>query len=345
MHVFFIHIFHYLCRHKIITTMKYKATYILLTILIITLLITAGSLFYHERNSARQTIAQAIGLSLTESLHTECNQRLLSLGGYIEPDPNPDRKIKTYWIKTAKKDTTYVFEDSIDVLTADFLINQHELAENHPMDINKVNSLLSEKLSILNIKGKTGIIYTRKGKNVYSNKDSVSAAKAAYLTPAQYIDYPPSIRIQAWTDYDESTLWNHMDAKNTGAAICCLFCSILLGWGCRIVRRKEKIAQRLASATPKRIETDENLRICIIEGTAYKMSRQNLQLLTMFIEDDNHYLTREAIKLQFWKYIPEDSANKNINTHINMLRNVLHRHEGYKLITHKGQGYTLVMPN
>ena len=24
MHVFFIHIFHYLCRHKIITTMKYK---------------------------------------------------------------------------------------------------------------------------------------------------------------------------------------------------------------------------------------------------------------------------------------------------------------------------------
>lgn len=325
--------------------MKYKILYTLFATLIIASITAAGIIFHHERKIARQSISQAIELSLTEALYTEYHQRILNLGGYIEPDPNPDRKIKTYWIKTAKKDTIYVFKDSLDIQTADFLIDQHELAENYPMDIHKVNSLLSEKLSILNITGETGIVYTWKGKTAYSNKDSVSAVKAACLTPAQYIDYPPSIQLQAWSDYDESTLWHHMDAKNIGIATYCIFFAILSGWVWKIVRKKEKIDKKLKATTKKRIETDEKLRICIIENTVYKMSRQNLQLLTLFLEADQHYLTREAIKNYFWKNIADtESANKNVNTHINMLRNILHQHKGYDLITHKRQGYTLVMP-
>lgn len=325
--------------------MKYKALYILFAILIIVLITISGILFHHERKSARQSIARAINLSLTEALHEEYHQRLLSLGGTLEPDPNPDRKIKTYRSITEEKDTTYVFEDSIDVHTADFLIDQHDFAPKYPMDINKVNRLLSEKLSILNITGKNGIVYTRNGKTIYSHNDSVSPAKATYLAPAQYIDYPPSIQVQAWSDYNGSTLWHYMNAGRIGFATCCIFCAILIGWGYKLVRKREKIAQKLKAATKKRIETDEKLRICIIENTVYKMSRQNLQLLTLFIEADQHYLTREAIKKYFWESTADtESADKNLNTHINTLRNVLHRHEGYDLITHKGQGYTLVMP-
>ena len=98
------------------------------------------------------------------------------------------------------------------------MINQHDLAVIDPMDINKVNNILSERLSVLHIEGANGIVYTYKGETKYSANDSVSPAKARYCMPAHYIDYPPSIQVQAWTDYGTATLWHYTEAEYIGIA-------------------------------------------------------------------------------------------------------------------------------
>ena len=115
---------------------------------------------------------------------------------------------------------------------------------------------------------------------------------------------------------------------------------ILLGGRYRALRKKEKLQ------TPAlKIKINEKQQTCVIERVVHKTKRQNLQILTMFLEADNHFLTREAIKQRFWQSNADtESADKNLNTHINEIRQILHQHEGYDLITHKGKGYTLVMP-
>lgn len=224
--------------------------------------------------------------------------------------------------------------------TADFLINQHDLAVIDPMDINKVNNILSERLSALHIEGANGIVYTYKGETKYSANDSVSPAKARYCMPAHYIDYPPSIQVQAWTDYGTATLWHYTEAEYIGIATACLLGIILLGWKYRMLQKKEK-----QEASALKIKINEKQQTCVIERVVHKTKRQNLQILTMFLEADNHFLTREAIKQRFWQnYANTKSADKNLNTHINEIRQILRQHEGYDLITHKGYGYTLVMP-
>lgn len=135
--------------------------------------------------------------------------------------------------------------------TADFLINQHDLAVIDPMDINKVNNILSERLSVLHIEGANGIVYTYKGETKYSANDSVSPAKARYCMPAHYIDYPPSIQVQAWTDYGTATLWLYTEAEYIGIATACLLGIILLGGRYRALRKKESKERKAANASLK----------------------------------------------------------------------------------------------
>ena len=95
--------------------MNYKTRYILIAISALILTGIAGSSFHFGKKAARQSIADTVAYALTEALQEELDQRLTSMGGYFAPEPNPDRKVKTYQSITEEKDTTYVFEDSIDL--------------------------------------------------------------------------------------------------------------------------------------------------------------------------------------------------------------------------------------
>lgn len=149
------------------------------------------------------------------------------------------------------------------------------------MDINKVNNILSERLSALHIEGANGIVYTYKGETKYSANDSVSPAKARYCMPAHYIDYPPSIQVQAWTDYGTATLWHYTEAEYIGIATACLLGIILLGWKYRMLQKKEK-----QEASASKIKINEEQQTCVIEGITHRTKRQNLQILNMFLEAD-----------------------------------------------------------
>lgn len=316
--------------------MNYTTRYILIAVSALTLTVIAGSSFLYGKKAAGRAIADTIAYALAEALQEELDLRLASMGGYATPEPKPDRKVKTYRSITEEKDTTYVFEDSIDLKTADFLINQHELAVMHPMDINKASIILSEKLTALHVTGANGIAYTYNGKTTYSANDSVSPAKATYCMPAKYIDYPPSILVQAWTDYGMATLWHYTETGYIWIAAVCLLGIVLLGWKYGALRKQ---------ASALKIKINEGQQTCIIEGVTHRTKRQNLQILTMFLEAENYFLTRETIKQRFWKNNANpESADKNLNTHINEIRQILRQHEKYDLITHKGKGYTLIMP-
>ena len=112
--------------------MIYKKPYAWIASLAAVLLTVAGCILFYEIARVRQSITEEVEGLLDEALHEEYQLRLLSLGIYAEPDPNPDRKIQTYRTRTKEKDTVYVFEEPMNVQTADYLINQHDFADKHP---------------------------------------------------------------------------------------------------------------------------------------------------------------------------------------------------------------------
>ena len=320
---------------------KLKKKYILILALTIICTVAPGGCIYFNLYTANQKIAQKADHALLSALYTDFYQRLLAGGIHTNQTKNvPKKRIKTYRTMTERGDTTYVFEDSIDIDTAKFIIKQHHMAYYKPIHPDKLNDLFQDELAKNDIGGESGIVYIYKGKATYSNNDSISPSKATYCTPLQYIDYPPSIQIQAWADYGILSVWNHLNAFLSLLIALCLIGIAALGRWFYKLHKACKIKAKLNS----RIQCDEIKQTCTIEGTVYSLVPQDLKLLKMFIQAEKQYLSRETIKQAFWKNSSYESANSNLNTHINRLRQILKLHEGYDLITHKGKGYTLVMP-
>lgn len=318
-----------------------KKCKLILALAIICIAATGGCIYINLR-TANQKIAQEADHALLSALYTDFYQRLLAGGIHTNQTKNvPKKRIKTYRTMTEKGDTTYVFENSIDIDTAKFIIKQHHMAYYKPLHPDKVNKLFQDELAKNDIEGESGIVYIHNGKAVYSNNDSISPSKATYCTPLQYIDYPPSIQIQAWVDYGMSSVWKHLDTSLLSLLTAlCLICIAALGRWLYKLHKEYKIKSKLNY----RIRCDEIKQTCTIEGTVHPIVPQDLKLMQMFIYAEKHYLSRETIKQAFWANSSDESADSNLNTHIRRLRQILKRHEGYDLVTHKGKGYTLVIP-
>lgn len=218
---------------------------------------------------------------------------------------------------------------------------QHFRADENPINLDKVNAFFKKKLidvRILTNQEETGIIYCHKGKTLYSGNDSIACQQATYHTPAQYVDYPHSILIQAWTAHGWYAIKNYMPwwvklITDVGITII-----VLIG-----LRHATRLITQIKKKKNHLIRIDWKQNICYIEKEAYKLANLDLRLIDLLYQAKGHSLTREKIMLTLWNTI-NDSTNTNLNTHISNLRKILKLHEGYDLITHKGKGYTLVMP-
>lgn len=328
-------------------TMTRKKKYILITF--IACILTAGiSVFlYQAIHSARNDIATIIDKTLEDALHAEYYQQLMS-DVYIHPKKeNPKRKIIKYRTITAEGDTTYHFKDSIPADSISYLIHQHHRAIYSPMNVNEANAIFAQKLANIQLinpnKEKTGIIYRHKGKTLYSGNDSLSYQQAAYCMPVRFIDYPPSVEIQAWVDYGFAALCQYLPSSAWLITLLYIACMSAMGLWCNELIKKER-REKAAQQVGKGIHLDEKSQICSIDGKPYRLAPLDFRLMKMFLEANEHFLTREDIKTAFWANISEKSAENNVNTHISKLRKMLQDHQAYELVYYDKAGYRLTTP-
>lgn len=327
-------------------TLTRKKKYILITFIACCLTIGISVFLYQAIRSARNDIATVIDKTLEDALYADYYRQLASdVYIHLKKD-NPKRKIIQYREITAELDTIYRFKDSIQVDTADYLINQHHRADSNLINTHEINILFAQKLANIQLvkpnKEKTGIIYRHKGKTLYSGNDSLSYQQAAYCTPVRFIDYPPSVEIQAWVDYGFAALCQYLPSSAWLITLLYIACMSAMGLWCNKLIKKER-REKAAQQVGKGIHLDEKLQICLIDGKPHKLAPLDLKLMRMFLEANEHFLTREDIKAAFWADISEKSAENNVNTHISNLRRMLQDHQTYELVYYDKSGYRLTI--
>lgn len=255
------------------------------------------------------------------------------------------RKIKGTKIKIEGNIENILFKDSIDEQIAYQLIDQYMLAQFVPLVPNDFNSIFKEELKQKCITDKTGIIYRYNGIPQYSDNDSISPS-SALRTHIKMLDIKNTISVQGWVDYSWKTLLKHTDAKNLWITLICYIASLVV---VLFKKKRRRILEKLMSKGRNleycevgKIKLDLKRKFLYIDGVECPITNMDFDLLRMFLEAPDYYLSREDIKEAFW---PKDnSVDDKINSHITLLRNKIKSLEGYSIKTIRGKGYRLSLP-
>lgn len=296
--------------------------------------------FRQGKHNIRSKMTQALQESITIDYH----KRLFQNNIYI---PKPlGRKIKGInKIAVGENSENILFKDSIDEQIAYQLVDQYMFAQFTPIIPNDFNVIFKEKLKDKSITGKTGIIYRHNGIPQYSDNDSVSA-HSALRTHIKMLDIKNTVSVQGWVNYSWNTLLKHTDTKNLwiilAGYIAFLTVGLLKKKKTRIVESPIVKEENLEYREIGKIKLDLKERLLYINGTNCPITSMDFDLLRMFLEAPDHYLSREDIKQAFWP--KEDSADDKINSHITSLRSKIKDLEEYSIQRIKGKGYCLVIP-
>lgn len=284
-------------------------------------------------------IQQHMKYALQETITKDYYKRFFQKSIHI-PEPLR-RKVKGIKAATEKGNENIIFKDSIDELIAMQLVNQYMLEKITPIVPNDFNMIYKEELAKQGLTDKTGIIYRHNGIPQYSDNDSISP-HSALCTHIKMLDIKNTVSVQGWIDYSWKTLLKHTNTKNLWIILVCYIASLT------VILYKKKETKRLKNPTIEKdlgyceagkIKLDLNRKLLYIDGTECSINNMDFDLLRMFLEVPDHYLSRENIKKAFWP--KEDNSDDKINSHISSLRRILKKIEGYELVTIKGKGYSL----
>lgn len=247
--------------------------------------------------------------------------------------PSADRKIKSYSVKTRKGLTTYSFKDSIREKNAKQLLTQYILESSLPLQPNRLKALFNENLHKKGIEGETGVLCIHHQKRQWSEGDSLVPANA-YSTPRQTLDISGQLKVQAWMDYDHTTLFKNLDP------VTYIFLLLIIGilvWMWTPTKKPEEETE--ATDTQEGIYIDMEKQELSIDGTLCTIAKLDLTLLQLLHERKGECLTREEIKQRFW---PTDvNADEKIDTHIKTIRKTLKDFPHHQIVTIRGKGYYL----
>lgn len=263
------------------------------------------------------------------------------------------RKIKGTKIAIGGHIENILFKDSVDEQIASQLVDQYVLAQFTPIIPNDFNAIYKDELKQIGITDKAGIIYRHNGIPQYSDNDSLSP-QSALRTHIKMLDIKNTISVQGWVDYSLRTLLQHTDTKNLWIILVCYIASLAVALF-KMKRTKNIEDGNLNLCEAERIEEDNsNLygagrikldlkkRLLYIDKMECPITKMDFDLLRMFLEAPDYYLSREDIKQAFWP--KEDSVDDKINSHINSLRNKIKNLQGYTIKTIRGKGYCLDIP-
>ncbi len=307
---------------------------------VVAIVFIAACTFFIVLHNSRKRIEADIDHVLTESIRLDYEKRLQHSNYYHSIDarynvrkftaaPVSDQKIKEYTLKTRKGETTYTFKNGIEEQRAKMLMNQYLLEELNPMKSDVLKDIFVKELGKRGIHGAVGIAYFDKNGVCFSEGDAV-VPRSAYQTPRHTLDINGRLRVQAWVDYNLSTLFRHTDNTTLWLVGQCL----LVGGGIAFwIRRKRQ--SRPSSTLVIDMEKQElriNERLCDIR-------KLDLALLNIFVERVGECISREEIKQMFWR--TDDNANEKMDVHIAAIRKILKAAPAYRLITVRGKGFYL----
>lgn len=296
--------------------------------------------FQQGKYNIQLKIAQVIEIAITKDYHNRLSQDNTYTPKSLR------RKIKGIKIKIEGNIENILFKDSIEEQSAHQLVDQYMMAQYTPIIPNDFNAIFKKELEQKGIIDKTGIIYRRNGITQYSDNDSISL-QSALCTHIKMLDIKNTISIQGWVDYSWKTLLKHTDTKNLWMILVC-YVAFLGG----VIFFKKKKTKNIEEPIIKvdnlnfwevgRIKLDLEKKLLYIDKVECKIAKMNFDILRMFLEAPDHYLSREDIKQAFWPNL--DSADDKINAHINTLRSKIKDLQGYSIKTIRGKGYCLVLP-
>ena len=321
--------------------MKNKDRLLILSIFIITCCLGLSLRFTFQQGE--YNVQQQIQQSLLATITKDYQERLLKEG--IVLPKFLGRKIKGTKIMIGDNVENIIFKDSMNEQIACLLVDQYMLAQFTPIIPNDFNAIFKEELKQQGILDKAGIIYRHNSIPLYSDNDSISPSSAC-RTHIKMLDIKSTVSVQGWVDYSWKTLIKHTDTKSLWIIFSCYIASLAL------IFYKKKKTKNIKTPTIEKenlnycevgkIKLDLDKKLMYIDGKKCSINNMDFDLLRMFLETSEHYLSRENIKQTFWP--KQDNSDDKINSHISILRRVLKDLEGYELVTIKGKGYRLDIP-
>lgn len=293
----------------------------------------------------KDAILSAMALTLEETINKDFQQRIHH--DYVYSSTSLQRKIKGIKVRIEGKTMNVVFKDSIDELMGNQQVDQYLIAKFNPVVPNKCNTLFKEGLEQKGITVKTGIIYRQNGIPKYSKNDSISP-RSALRTHIKMLDIKNTTSVQGWAEYNWGIWFKQTGAPKVWIALACY----IIAAGIVLLKtRTKKIENPVTTGSDAdknyrkagKIKLDVERRILYLDGIEFPITRMDFDLLLMFVEKPDHFLTREEIRKAFWP--KDESADDKINTHITLLRNKIKELEGYTIKTIRSQGYRLSIPH
>ena len=127
------------------------------------------------------------------------HRRLTSSGLFFMNENDNEKKIGGVSYKDKNEDIhSFLFKDSTSIENGYRLYLQDELVAYKPIDLNDFDSLFRCNINPHIHLSRTGIIYRNVDKVFYSENDSVSFRRNAFLTDVRIIDIKGEMKIQAW---------------------------------------------------------------------------------------------------------------------------------------------------
>ena len=316
-----------------------------LSILLVIFVITGcfGAFLVINFRKGKYNIRSKMTQAIQESITIDYYKRLFQDNVHT---PKPlKRKLKGIKITIEGNIEPIFFKDSIDEQIAHQLVDQYIFAQFAPIIPNDFNAIFKEELKQKGITGKTGIIYRHNGIPQYSDNDSITP-RSALRTHIKMLDIKNTVSVQGWVDYSWNTLLKHTDTKNIGIIIVCYIASLIV---ILFKKRRRKNVEKpiikvdnLNYCEVGKIKLDLKRRLLYIDGVECPITNMDFDLLHMFLQAPDYYLSREDIKQAFWP--KEDWVDDKINSHITSLRNKIKNLEGYTIRTIRGKGYCLNLP-
>lgn len=301
--------------------------------------------FRDEPENIRPQIDQALQEAIAEDYH----KRLFKQGMY-RPKPL-ERKVKGIRIISENGPEDIWFADSLDEQTAHQLVDQYMFARLNPLVPDEFNALFKKELEKIGIDGRTGIVYRHNGVPQYSGNDS-AAVRSALYTQTKMLDAKNTVSVQGWVDYDWGMWLEHADKKNLWLSLGCYVILLAFVLLLKKMKGKTKKTEYIENTVRQeddpdgynlgRMRLDLKRKSLYIDGAECPITNMDFDLLRMFVEAPEYYLSREDIKQAFWA--KEEEVENKINSHITSLRSKIKDLEGYSIERMRGKGYRLAFP-
>ncbi|WP_455673167.1 winged helix-turn-helix domain-containing protein [Phocaeicola sp.] len=295
-------------------------------------------LCYFSFKEEKENILATMKENLHETVSIDYQERLNKvLVGYRPLG----RKLKGVQIECESGIETIFFKDSTYESLATRLANQYVMAKVIPVNPDEFNEIFKKEWEKNGGSAtKTGIIYCHNKKKIFSGNDSISF-QSALVTPIQTIDAKKTIGVQAWAIIHWIEIVKHTTQKVLWSIIAYFIVLLWISLSFLVKQQKKDVpTSQDYIQLGKMILKLESTKL-YIDNQSCPIAPIDFNLLVLFVNAPDYFLTKEDIKNAFWP--TDDKPDNKIHNHISTLKSSLKGFPEYQIMTEQKKGYRLVI--